>query len=173
VRLDHGENLVYRATSRRQLELSHHAGKAANLFDQRLGRLWPKRHAEHDHRRAQRPPEFGDVPNRLLGNGFLLALGLAGLAQGGSVLFPGCTNLLQLGLDFLELLRQELEDTVLLDDLEDGGVLLLLDRRQLHHHPRADHTRPCNQGHQVKPRQEANAEPDKNRGIVRLTLEIL
>jgi hypothetical protein len=40
-------------------------------------------------------------------------------------------------------------------------------------HPRADHARPCNQGHQVKPRQEANAELDKNRGIVRLTLEIL
>jgi hypothetical protein len=36
-----------------------------------------------------------------------------------------------------------------------------------------DHTRPCNHDHQVRPRQEANAEPDKNRGIVRLTLEIL
>jgi hypothetical protein len=66
----------------------------------------------------------------------------------------------------LELLRQELEDTVFLDNLEDGGVSLLLDRRQLHYHPRADHARPCNQGHQVKSRQGASAELDKNRGII-------
>jgi hypothetical protein len=44
----------------------------------------------------------------------------------------------------LELLRQALEDIVLLDNLEDGGILLLLDRHQLHHHPRADHARPYN-----------------------------
>jgi hypothetical protein len=62
-----------------------------------------------------------------------------GLVQGGRVLFPGCTNLLQLSLDFLELLRQALENTVLLDNLEDGSVSFLLDRLQLHHHPRADH----------------------------------
>jgi hypothetical protein len=49
----------------------------------------------------------------------------------------------------------------------------LLDRRQLHHHPRADHARPCNQGHRVKAQQGANTELDKNRGIVPLTLEIL
>jgi hypothetical protein len=70
VRLDHGENPVYCAVSHRQLELSQHDGKAANLFDQRLGRSRPKRHVERDHCRAQQPPEFGDVPNRLLGNGF-------------------------------------------------------------------------------------------------------
>jgi hypothetical protein len=70
-----------------------------------------------------------------------------GLVQGGRVLFLGCTNLLQLGLDFLELLRQAVEDTILLDNFEDGGVSFLFDCRQLHHHPRADHTRSCNQYH--------------------------
>jgi hypothetical protein len=50
VRFDHDESPVYRAVSRRQHELSHHAGKAANLFNQRLGRSRPKRHAERDHR---------------------------------------------------------------------------------------------------------------------------
>jgi hypothetical protein len=40
----------------------------------------------------------------------------------------------------------------------------LFDRRQLHHHPCVDHARPCNQGHQVKSRQEASAELDKSRG---------
>jgi hypothetical protein len=43
-----------------------------------------------------------------------------------------------------------LEDTILLDDFEDCSVSLLLDRRQLHHHPRGDHERSCNQGHRVK-----------------------
>jgi hypothetical protein len=37
------------------------------------------------------------------------------LTQGGRVLLPGCSNLLQLDLDFLELLRQALEDTVVGD----------------------------------------------------------
>jgi hypothetical protein len=42
----------------------------ADFIDQRLGRPRPKRHVEHDYRRAQRPPEFGDIPNRLIANGF-------------------------------------------------------------------------------------------------------
>jgi hypothetical protein len=37
VRLDHGEDPVYRTTSRRQLNFSYHTGKATNLLDQRLG----------------------------------------------------------------------------------------------------------------------------------------
>jgi hypothetical protein len=56
------------------------------------------------------------------------------------VLLPGCSNLLQLGLDILELLRQAFEDSILLDDFEDGGISFMLDCRQLHHHPRAYHT---------------------------------
>jgi hypothetical protein len=75
----------------------------------------------------------------LMASDLRLAQGVASLAQGGRVLLSGCSNLLQLGLDFLELLRQALEDTVLLNDFEDGRVLFLLDRRQLHHHPHADH----------------------------------
>jgi hypothetical protein len=73
----------------------------------------------------------------------------------------------------LELLRRALEDPILLDNFENGGVSLLLDRRQLHHHPRADQAQPCNQGHQVKLRQEANAELDKCWGILQFTVKVL
>jgi hypothetical protein len=44
-------------------------------------------------------------------------------------LLPGGPSPLQLGLDFLEQLRQALKGTLVLDDLQDGDVSLLLDRR--------------------------------------------
>jgi hypothetical protein len=90
---------VYRTTSRRQLKLSYHAKKAANLLDQHLGRPWTKRYTEHVHGRGHRSTKFGDVPDGLLGNGFRLASGLPGLIQGGRVLLSRCPRLLQLGLD--------------------------------------------------------------------------
>jgi hypothetical protein len=62
--------------SGRQLEFPHHVGKAPNLFDQRLERSRTKQHAK-----------------------LRLALSVAGLAQGSRVLLPGCSRLLQLGLD--------------------------------------------------------------------------
>jgi hypothetical protein len=103
-------------------------GEATDLLDQRLGRLRPKRHAKCGHRWAQRPPEFGDVPDRLLVDSFWLAQGIARLARGGRVLLLGCSSLFQLGLVFLELLRQAPKGTLLLDNPQDGGVSLLLDR---------------------------------------------
>jgi hypothetical protein len=53
--------------------------------------------------------------------------------------------------------------TLLFDDLEDGGVSLLLDPRQLHHHSGADHARPCNHDRQIRARQGASGKPDKER----------
>jgi hypothetical protein len=70
-----------------------------DLFDQLLGRSRTKRHAKLSHGRIHRPAELGDVFDGLLADGFRLAPGIAGLAQGGCVLLPGCSRLLQLGLD--------------------------------------------------------------------------
>jgi hypothetical protein len=74
--------------------LVDHARKAPDLFDQHLGCSWTKRHAEPSHGRIHRPHEIGDVPNGFLIDGLRLAPGVAGLAQGGSVLLPGCSRLL-------------------------------------------------------------------------------
>jgi hypothetical protein len=78
---------------------SYHAGKAANLLDQHLGRPRTKRYTERGNGRTHRPAKLGDVLDGLLGNGFRLAPGLAGLVQGGRVLLSRCPGLLQLGLD--------------------------------------------------------------------------
>jgi hypothetical protein len=99
MQLEHGEDPMHRTTSRRQLEFQRHAGKAPDLFDQRLGRSWTKRHTKRGHGRIHHPPELGNVPDGLLVDGFRLAPGIAGLAQGGCILLPGCSRLLQLGLN--------------------------------------------------------------------------
>jgi hypothetical protein len=50
----------------------------------------------------------------------------------------------------LKLLRQSPDCAILLDNLEDGGVQLLLLLRQLHGHPGANHTRPYNDDQWVR-----------------------
>jgi hypothetical protein len=71
----------------------------ANLLDQRLERLRTKRYTKRGHGRTHHPAKLGNVPDGLLGNGFRLAPGLAGLVQGGRILLSRCPRLLQLGLD--------------------------------------------------------------------------
>jgi hypothetical protein len=89
---------VHHTTGRRQLKLSYHIGEVPDLFDHRLRRHRPERHAEPSHSRAHRPSELGDIPDGLLADGLRLALGIPGLAQGGCVLLPGHPQLLQLSL---------------------------------------------------------------------------
>jgi hypothetical protein len=50
----------------------------------------------------------------------------------------------------LKLLRQSPDCAILLDDLEEGGVQLLLLLRQLRGHPDANHVRPCDDDQRVR-----------------------
>jgi hypothetical protein len=50
----------------------------------------------------------------------------------------------------LKLLRQAPDGAILLDDLEDGGVQLMLHLHQLYGHPGADHARPCCHDQQIR-----------------------
>jgi hypothetical protein len=63
----------------------------------------------------------------------------------------------------LKLLRQAIDGAFLLNDLEEGGVPLLLRLCQLHNHPSVDHTRPCDHGQQIRMRPGASSEPNKER----------
>jgi hypothetical protein len=99
VRLEHGEDPVYRSPSRRQLKLSDHARKAPDFFDQRLRRHRSKRHAEPGHSLAHCPSKLGYVLDELLADGLRLALGIPSLVQGSHVLLPSHLGLLQLSLD--------------------------------------------------------------------------
>jgi hypothetical protein len=58
----------------------------------------------------------------------------------------------------LKLLRQAPDGAILLDDLEEGGVQLLLHLRQLSGHPGANHASPCDHDQQVRTSQDASSE---------------
>jgi hypothetical protein len=52
----------------------------------------------------------------------------------------------------LKLLRQATDGAFLLNDLEEGGVPLLLRLRHLRNHPGTDHARPCDHDQQISMR---------------------
>jgi hypothetical protein len=63
----------------------------------------------------------------------------------------------------LKLLRQAPDGAFLLNNLEEGGVPLLLRLRQFCDHPGVDHTRPCDHDQQIRMRQGASSEQNKER----------
>jgi hypothetical protein len=99
VRIDHGEDPVYRTISRRQLKFSYHVEKAANLLDQCLGCPRTEQHTKRGHGRTHRPTKLGDVPDGFLADAFRLAPSVTGRAQCDRVSLLRCLGLLQLGLD--------------------------------------------------------------------------